>query len=425
MISHKKPLIKTHLVIINGPDSPLQNDNDEFISLVLSTGSVISGITHINVRTYNRNTLIGKGKIEELKAKVIDECFDLIIFSNDLHATQERNLEKILKCPVIDRTRLILDIFAKRAQSSAGKLQVELAQLNHLSTRLVRGWTHLERQKGGIGLRGGPGEKQLETDRRLLGIRIKSIKQRLEKIQVQRTVNRKSRKKSAKTIALVGYTNAGKSTLFNALTTANAYVADQMFATLDPLFRPLKLNNSSDLILSDTVGFIRDLPDTLVEAFLSTLEEVSNADLIIHVLDGSCRNLYENKHSVETVLRKINAGNIPIINVCNKIDLIQNQTELFSIKDAIKISAKDREGLDPLVERISQELLPSRFIRKLKIDISQSKARSQIYEVANVIEETVNHENQIEILCEIDETSLKRLKKNEKIKAIQSKIANH
>ena len=425
MISHKKPLIKTHLVIINGPDSPLQNDNDEFISLVLSTGSVISGITHINVRTYNRNTLIGKGKIEELKAKVTDECFDLIIFSNDLHATQERNLEKILKCPVIDRTRLILDIFAKRAQSSAGKLQVELAQLNHLSTRLVRGWTHLERQKGGIGLRGGPGEKQLETDRRLLGIRIKSIKQRLEKIQVQRTVNRKSRKKSAKTIALVGYTNAGKSTLFNALTTANAYVADQMFATLDPLFRPLKLNNSSDLILSDTVGFIRDLPDTLVEAFLSTLEEVSNADLIIHVLDGSCRNLYENKHSVETVLRKINAGNIPIINVCNKIDLIQNQTELFSIKDAIKISAKDREGLDPLVERISQELLPSRFIRKLKIDISQSKARSQIYEVANVIEETVNHENQIEILCEIDETSLKRLKKNEKIKAIQSKIANH
>ena len=272
---------------------------------------------------------------------------------------------------------------------------------------------------------GGPGEKQLETDRRLLGIRIKSIKQRLEKIQVQRTVNRKSRKKSAKTIALVGYTNAGKSTLFNALTSANAYVADQMFATLDPLFRPLKLNNSSDLILSDTVGFIRDLPDTLVEAFLSTLEEVSNADLIIHVLDGSCRNLYENKHSVETVLRKINAGNIPIINVCNKIDLIQNQTELFSIKDAIKISAKDRKGLDPLVERISQELLPSRFIRKLKIDISQSKARSQIYEVANVIEETVNHENQIEILCEIDETSLKRLKKNEKIKAIQSKIANH
>lgn len=425
MISHEKPLIKTHLVIINGPDSPLQNDNDEFISLVLSTGSVISGITHINVRTYNRNTLIGKGKIEELKAKVTDECFDLIIFSNDLHATQERNLEKILKCPVIDRTRLILDIFAKRAQSSAGKLQVELAQLNHLSTRLVRGWTHLERQKGGIGLRGGPGEKQLETDRRLLGIRIKSIKQRLEKIQVQRTVNRKSRKKSAKTIALVGYTNAGKSTLFNALTTANAYVADQMFATLDPLFRPLKLNNSSDLILSDTVGFIRDLPDTLVEAFLSTLEEVSNADLIIHVLDGSCRNLYENKHSVETVLRKINAGNIPIINVCNKIDLIQNQTELFSMKDAIKISAKDRKGLDPLVERISQELLPSRFIRKLKIDISQSKARSQIYEVANVIEETVNHENQIEILCEIDETSLKRLKKNEKIKAIQSKIANH
>ncbi len=175
MINHKHSDIRTHLVIVNGPDSPVANDNEEFISLVLSTGSSISGITYINVRSYNRNTLIGKGKIDDLIKKISDEEFDLLVFSHDLIASQERNLEKILKCPVIDRTRLILDIFAKRAQSSAGKLQVELAQLNHLSTRLVRGWTHLERQKGGIGLR-GPGEKQLETDRRLLGIRIKTIK---------------------------------------------------------------------------------------------------------------------------------------------------------------------------------------------------------------------------------------------------------
>ena len=194
MINHKHSEIRTHLVIVTGPDSPIRDRNEEFISLVLSTGSVISGITYINVRTYNRNTLIGKGKIDELKKTISEEAFDLLVFSHDLIASQERNLEKILCCPVIDRTRLILDIFAKRAQSAAGKLQVELAQLNHLSTRLVRGWTHLERQKGGIGLR-GPGEKQLETDRRLLGIRIKTIKARLKKIEVQRAVNRKSRMK--------------------------------------------------------------------------------------------------------------------------------------------------------------------------------------------------------------------------------------
>ena len=424
MINHKHLEIRTHLVIVTGPDSPIRDRNEEFISLVLSTGSVISGITYINVRTYNRNTLIGKGKIDELKKTISEEAFDLLVFSHDLIASQERNLEKILCCPVIDRTRLILDIFAKRAQSAAGKLQVELAQLNHLSTRLVRGWTHLERQKGGIGLR-GPGEKQLETDRRLLGIRIKTIKARLKKIEVQRAVNRKSRMKSAKTVALVGYTNAGKSTLFNAITSSETYVADQMFATLDPLFRPLKSVNKKQVIVSDTVGFIRDLPETLIQAFLSTLEELSSADLILHVLDVSDQNIYENKHSVEEMLKKINAHNVPVINVCNKIDLVRSKSEIFSIDDAVQVSAQSGAGLDKLTKYVTKKLEPLKTIRKIRLDLDQSRVRSEIYELSSVIEETVNDDNQIEILCEIDDVSYERLKKNEKIEAIQSKMANH
>ncbi|MFL2548372.1 MAG: GTPase HflX [Gammaproteobacteria bacterium] len=424
MINHKHSEIRTHLVIVTGPDSPIRDRNEEFISLVLSTGSVISGITYINVRTYNRNTLIGKGKIDELKKTISEEAFDLLVFSHDLIASQERNLEKILCCPVIDRTRLILDIFAKRAQSAAGKLQVELAQLNHLSTRLVRGWTHLERQKGGIGLR-GPGEKQLETDRRLLGIRIKTIKARLKKIEVQRAVNRKSRMKSAKTVALVGYTNAGKSTLFNAITSSETYVADQMFATLDPLFRPLKSVNKKQVIVSDTVGFIRDLPETLIQAFLSTLEELSSADLILHILDVSDQNIYENKHSVEEMLKKINAHNVPVINVCNKIDLVRSKSEIFSIDDAVQVSAQSGAGLDELTKYVTKKLEPLKTIRKIRLDLDQSRVRSEIYELSSVIEETVNDDNQIEILCEIDDVSYERLKKNEKIEAIQSKMANH
>ena len=424
MINHKHSEIRTHLVIVTGPDSPIRDRNEEFISLVLSTGSMISGITYINVRTYNRNTLIGKGKIDELKKTISEEAFDLLVFSHDLIASQERNLEKILCCPVIDRTRLILDIFAKRAQSAAGKLQVELAQLNHLSTRLVRGWTHLERQKGGIGLR-GPGEKQLETDRRLLGIRIKTIKARLKKIEIQRAVNRKSRMKSAKTVALVGYTNAGKSTLFNAITSSETYVADQMFATLDPLFRPLKSVNKKQVIVSDTVGFIRDLPETLIQAFLSTLEELSSADLILHVLDVSDQNIYENKHSVEEMLKKINAHNVPVINVCNKIDLVRSKSEIFSIDDAVQVSAQSGVGLDELTKYVTKKLEPLKTTRKIKLDLDQSRVRSEIYELSSVIEETVNDDNQIEILCEIDDVSYERLKKNEKIEAIQSKMANH
>jgi len=271
----------------------------------------------------------------------------------------------------------------------------------------------------------GPGEKQLETDRRLLGIRIKTIKARLKKIEVQRAVNRKSRMKSAKTVALVGYTNAGKSTLFNAITSSETYVADQMFATLDPLFRPLKSVNKKQVIVSDTVGFIRDLPETLIQAFLSTLEELSSADLILHVLDVSDQNIYENKHSVEEMLKKINAHNVPVINVCNKIDLVRSKSEIFSIDDAVQVSAQSGAGLDELTKYVTKKLEPLKTTRKIKLDLDQSRVRSEIYELSSVIEETVNDDNQIEILCEIDDVSYERLKKNEKIEAIQSKMSNH
>ncbi|SVA10735.1 uncharacterized protein METZ01_LOCUS63589, partial [marine metagenome] len=312
--------IKSYLVIINSQKGSVETDNEEFISLTLSAGTIISGITYVNIKEFNRNTLIGKGKLQSIKQDLEAIEIDLIIFNKDLIGSQERNLEKFLKHPVIDRTRLILDIFAKRAQTNSGKLQVELAQLKHLSTRLVRGWTHLERQKGGIGLR-GPGEKQLETDRRLLQKRISSIELKLKRIHTQRKTNRKSRNKVMKNVALVGYTNAGKSTLFNSLSNSNTFVADKLFATLDPIFRPISVSNNRRVVISDTVGFIRALPPELIEAFLSTLEEVSNADLLIHVLDSSDRFMYQNKQSVESILKQIGADQIPTIYAYNKIDL--------------------------------------------------------------------------------------------------------
>ena len=301
--------LKTYLVVVNSPRGSIEGDNEEFISLTLSTGSSISGITYVNSKVFNRNTLIGKGKIESIKKDLERIEADLIIFNRGLSASQERNLEKILKIPVIDRSRLILNIFAKRAKTNSGKLQVELAQLKHLSTRLVRGWTHLERQKGGIGLR-GPGEKQLETDRRLLNKRIKSIESKLRKLRTQRLTNRKSRNKLMKNIALVGYTNAGKSTLFNTLSDSNTLVADKMFATLEPVFRPINISKKRKVVISDTVGFIRELPKELIEAFLSTLEEVSSADLILHVLDSSDRSMLQHKQSVEKILKQIGADQI-------------------------------------------------------------------------------------------------------------------
>ena len=415
--------IKSYLVIINSPKGSIENDNEEFISLTLSAGTVIGGITYVNIKEFNRNTLIGKGKLQLIKEDLEAVDIDLIIFNKDLIASQERNLEKILKYPVIDRSRLILEIFARRAQTNSGKLQVELAQLKHLSTRLIRGWTHLERQKGGIGLR-GPGEKQLETDRRLLQARISSIEVKLKKIHTQRKTNRKSRNKVMKNVALVGYTNAGKSTLFNSLSNSKTFVADKMFATLDPVFRPISISKNRRVVISDTVGFIRELPTELIEAFLSTLEEVSNADLLIHVLDSSDRFMHQNKQSVEKILKQIGADQIPTIYAYNKIDLVKNSLDLLNTQQHIEVSAKENIGTEKLIESIALMINPQPIKAILRINVNESKIRAQIYSIANVIQECLINENTLELTVEIDKRNLLRLKKNKKIKAIESKLSN-
>ena len=264
----------------------------------------------------------GSGKVEEIALACQDDEFPLVIFDHDLTAAQQRNLEERLKCRVLDRTNLILDIFAQRARSHEGKLQVELAQLEYLSTRLVRGWTHLERQKGGIGVRGGPGETQLEMDRRMLRERVKSLKEKLAKFKQQRDIQRRAwRRANVFSVSLVGYTNSGKSTLFNRLTRGQVYAADQLFATLDTTTRKVFLSECGEVVLSDTVGFIKQLPHTLVAAFRATLEEAIQADLLLHVVDAASSNRDSQIVEVNKVLAEIGADKIPQVEIFNKIDL--------------------------------------------------------------------------------------------------------
>ena len=294
----------------------------------------------------------GTGKVEEIRTALTEHGAELVVFNHQLSPAQERNLERSLKCRVIDRTTLILDIFAQRARSHEGKVQVELAQLDHLSTRLVRGWTHLERQRGGIGLR-GPGETQLETDRRLLGERVKNLKGRLQKLQRQSDVQRKARvRRDVMSVAIVGYTNAGKSTLFNSLTHAGTYAADQLFATLDTTTRRLYLPEAGNITLSDTVGFIRDLPHALVEAFRATLEETIHADLLLHVVDASSSVRDQQIEQVNAVLAEIGADRIPQILVWNKIDLTAMdagvERDEYGKIARVRISARTGVGLDLL-----------------------------------------------------------------------------
>jgi GTPase len=266
-------------------------------------------------------TFAGRGKVDEIAAQRRETGADLVIFDHALSGVQQRNLEQALECRVVDRTSLILDIFAQRARSAEGKLQVELAQLNHMATRLVGGWTHLERQKGGIGMR-GPGETQLETDRRLITQRVKLVRERLRRVGVSRaTQNRARRRAAVRTVALVGYTNAGKSTLFNRLTAANAYAANQLFATLDTTLRRVHVPGGANIVLSDTVGFIRDLPHDLVAAFRATLAEAADADLLLHVIDASAANRDDQIEAVDALLAEIGAGDVPQIRVYNKSDL--------------------------------------------------------------------------------------------------------
>ena len=382
------------LVHLDGQDSEAREDPQEFQELAVSAGADAVDFFNVPSNRLTAKFLIGSGKVEELRDRVKATEADLVIFNHVLTPSQERNLERVFECRVLDRTGLILDIFAQRARTHEGKLQVELAQLDHLSTRLVRGWTHLERQKGGIGLR-GPGETQLETDRRLLRVRIRQIKQKLEKVRSQREQARRGRKRAdIPSVSLVGYTNAGKSTLFNALTESEVYAANQLFATLDPTLRRLELDDLGPVVLADTVGFIRHLPHKLVEAFRATLEESSNSDLLLHVIDAHEPERDQQIEQVMAVLGEIGAHELPMLEVYNKLDLLEGvepqiQRNADGKPQRVWLSARDGRGLPLLKQAIAELLGDDLFVGTLHLPQDLARLRAQFFALGAVQSE--NH----------------------------------
>lgn len=379
---HERPASGERAVVVqlDFGQTDIEEQLEELRLLTESAGGQVVAEVRGRRSSPDPRIFAGKGKVDEIAAMIAASDAQLVIFNHALSPVQQRNLEHELKCRVVDRNSLILDIFALRAASAEGKLQVELAQLEHLATRLVRGWTHLERQRGGIGMR-GPGETQLETDRRLLGNRVKLLKERLHKLSRQRGVQRKARRRGdVLNVSLVGYTNAGKSTLFNTLTHAGVYAADQLFATLDTTSRKLWIEQAGNIVISDTVGFIRDLPHSLVDAFHATLEVTVDADLLLHVVDSASHAREEQMAEVSRVLDEIGAGDVPQLIVWNKIDLTEaaagvDRDEYGNIS-RVRISSRTGDGVELLRQTLAEHARAKAESRRKALDEAARLAQS-------------------------------------------------
>jgi GTP-binding protein HflX len=409
---------------------------DEFLELVTSAGAETVAIVKGNRQRPEAKYFVGTGKADEIRMAVETYEADVVLVNHAISPAQERNLENLLECRVLDRTGVILDIFAQRARSHEGQLQVELAQLNYLSARLVRGWTHLERQKGGIGMR-GPGETQLESDRRLLSDRIKQLKKRLAKVHSQREQSRRSRDRAEiPTVSLIGYTNAGKSTLFNQLSDAQVYAENQLFATLDPTLRRVELPGKQSVVLADTVGFIRHLPHDLISAFHATLQETKEADLLLHIIDAHAEERDDNIAQVDYVVKQVDADKVPQIKVYNKIDLLNQPVDDISTEGestgskpkpfapridrndegnvtAVWLSAKNNQGLDLLAQAIKEFFNKNTLKNTVTLPPSAGKLRSTLYTQVDIINESIDDKGKIKIRFECSPSQFQSLLKEE------------